>query len=156
LMVSNETLHDLEENLLMFFTGYAREAHQVLGEQKIRSEKGDEAMIENLHYVKALGLKSKEALESGDTAAFAALMDEHWQHKKRRSSAMSNVDIDRWYQTGLDHGAMGGKLVGAGAGGFLLFYTKSQDELRRAMAKEGLSEVHFTFDHDGSVVLVRD
>ncbi len=156
LMISNETLRDLEENLLMFFTGYSREARQVLEEQKSRSEEGDAEMIANLHYVKVLGIKIKEALERGDTATFAALMDEHWQHKKRRSGAMSNPDIDRWYQSGMDHGAMGGKLVGAGAGGFLLFYTKSQDELRRAMVREGLTEIHFTFDHDGSVVIVRD
>jgi len=156
LMISNETLRDLEEHLLMFFTGYSRGEHRVLQEQKALSEAGDEEMIANLHHVKELGIKSMEALQRGDTAAFAALMDEHWQHKKRRSGAMSNPAIDRWYRTGMDHGAMGGKLVGAGAGGFLLFYTKSQDELRRAMADEGLSEVHFTFDHDGSVVLVRD
>lgn len=156
LMISNETLHDLEENLVMFFTGYSRQAQRVLGEQKARSERADPEMIENLHYAKELGLRSKDALEQGDTAAFAALMDEHWHHKRQRSSAMSNPDIDRWYSVGMDNGAMGGKLVGAGAGGFLLFYTKSQDELRRAMAQEGLSEVHFSFDHDGSVVLVRD
>ncbi len=156
LMISNETLHDLEENLLMFFTGYSRQAERVLGEQRARSENGDPEMIDNLHYAKELGIRSRNALEQGDTAKFAALMDEHWRHKRKRSSSMSNSDIDRWYSTGMDNGAMGGKLVGAGAGGFLLFYTKSQDELRRAMVREGLSEVHFTFDHDGSVVLVRD
>lgn len=155
LMISNETLRDLEENLLMFFTGYSRGAHRVLQEQKTRSEQEDDAMIENLGHVKALGIRSKEVLERGDTAAFAALMDEHWQHKKQRSKEMSNVDIDRWYQIGMENGAMGGKLVGAGSGGFLLFYTKSQDELRRAMVGEGLVEVPFTFDHDGSIVLVR-
>jgi len=156
LMVSNETLHDLEENLLMFFTGYSREAHQVLAEQKARSEAGDQEMVENLHYVKDLGNRSRAALELGDTPTFARLMDEHWQHKKRRSGGMSNGEIDRWYKAGIDHGALGGKLVGAGGGGFLLLYTKNHDEVRRAMAAEGLSEVHFSFDHDGSMVLVRD
>jgi D-glycero-alpha-D-manno-heptose-7-phosphate kinase len=156
LLVSNETLRDLEENLLMFFTGYSRNAHEVLAEQKLRSEQGDEAMIENLHFVKELGLRSKHALESGDLVAFASIMNEHWQYKRRRSQTVSNDKIDRSYQVGMDHGALGGKLVGAGAGGFLLFYTKSQDELRGAMAREGLIEVPFGFDHDGSVVLVRD
>jgi D-glycero-alpha-D-manno-heptose-7-phosphate kinase len=156
LMVSNETLHDLEENLLMFFTGYSRQAHQVLAEQKARSESLDQEMIDNLHYVKDLGQRSRRALEQGDTPTFARLMDEHWQHKKQRSGAMSNREIDRWYQAGIDHGALGGKLVGAGGGGFLLLYTKNHDEVRRAMAAEGLAEVHFSFEHDGSSVLVRD
>jgi D-glycero-alpha-D-manno-heptose-7-phosphate kinase len=156
LMVSNETLHDLEENLLMFFTGYSREAHEVLAEQKVRSESGDADMIENLHYVKDLGLRSRAALEDGDTAAFAQLMDEHWSHKKQRSQAMSNSHIDRCYRIGLDHGVLGGKLVGAGAGGFLLVYTKNHDEVRRALGGEGLPEVHFSFDHDGSVLIVRN
>jgi D-glycero-alpha-D-manno-heptose-7-phosphate kinase len=156
LMVSNETLRDLEENLVMFFTGYSREAHLVLTEQKTRSEEGEQSMLENLHFVKELGLKSKAALESGDMVTFAALMNEHWERKRRRSHGMSNENIDRWYEIGLEHGAMGGKLVGAGAGGFLLFYTKAHDDLRGAMAREGLIEVPFTFEHDGSVVLVRD
>ncbi len=156
LMVSNETLRDLEENLVMFFTGYSREAHLVLTEQKTRSEEGEHSMLDNLHFVKELGLKSKIALESGDLATFAALMNEHWEHKRRRSRGMSNENIDKWYEIGLEHGAMGGKLVGAGAGGFLLFYTKAHDDLRGAMAREGLIEVPFTFEHDGSVVLVRD
>lgn len=156
LMISNETRRELEENLLMFFTGYSRAAHQVLEEQKTRSEQGDAAMIENLHYVKELGIESKMSLEQGDMAQFATLMDRHWQHKRKRSGSMSNTEIDRWYHVGMEHGAMGGKLVGAGSGGFLLFYTKNHDELRRAMASEGLSEVDFSFDHDGSVVLVRD
>ncbi|HMD47210.1 MAG TPA: galactokinase [Acidimicrobiales bacterium] len=156
LMVSNDVLLDLEQHLMMFFTGYSRRAQEVLTDQKQRSEKSDPAMIDNLHYVKELGVRSRQALERGDTLAFAQIMDEHWQHKKKRSSAMSNPDIDRWYSIGLDNGALGGKLVGAGAGGFVLFYAKDQDSLRRAMSAEGLAEVRFSFDHDGSIVLVRD
>jgi len=154
--MSTETFHDLEENLLMFFTGYARDADKVLKEQKARSEDGDGEMIDNLHFVKELGLRSKSALEQGDTAGFAALMHEHWEHKKKRSTSMSNGNIDRWYQLGRNAGAIGGKLVGAGAGGFLLFYTRDHRSLRQAMSTEGLAEVRFTFDQDGSTVLVRD
>lgn len=156
LAMSADTLHDLEEHLLMFFTGYSRDADMVLAEQKARSQDGDTQMIDNLHYVKELGLRSKEALEQGDTAGFAMLMHEHWEHKKKRSTSISNGSIDRWYQRGRDSGALGGKLVGAGAGGFLLFYTRDQRALRQAMAAEGLSEVRFTFDHDGSNVLARN
>jgi D-glycero-alpha-D-manno-heptose-7-phosphate kinase len=156
LAISTDTMVDLEEHLLMFFTGYSREADRVLTEQKTRSEARDAQMIDNLHFVKELGLRSKEALEQGDTEGFAALMHQHWEHKKKRSASMSNGSIDRWYQLGRDAGALGGKLVGAGAGGFLLFYTRDPRALRQAMAAEGLTEVRFTFDHDGSTVIARD
>lgn len=156
LAMSTDTLHDLEEHLLMFFTGYSRNADMVLVEQKARSQGGDTQMIDNLHYVKELGLRSKEALEQGDTEGFAVLMHEHWEHKKKRSTSISNGNIDRWYELGRDSGALGGKLVGAGAGGFLLFYTRDQHALRQAMAAEGLTEVRFTFDHDGSTILARN
>ncbi len=156
LAMSTEILHDLEEHLLMFFTGYSRDADRVLVEQKTRSEGGDTQMIDNLHFVKELGLRSKAALEQGDTEGFAMLMHEHWEHKKKRSTSISNSSIDRWYQLGRDSGALGGKLVGAGAGGFLLFYTLDTRTLRRAMAAAGLTEVRFAFDHDGSTVLARD
>jgi D-glycero-alpha-D-manno-heptose-7-phosphate kinase len=149
-------VHDLEEHLLMFFTGYSRAADRVLEEQRARSTSGDSAMIDNLHVVKELGLRSKAALEQGDVERFAALMHEHWEHKKQRSEAMSNSNINRWYEVGRANGALGGKLVGAGAGGFLLFYTRDPRRLRAAMDGEGLTEVRFTFDHDGSVVLVRE
>lgn len=156
LAVSNGTLHDLEEHLLMFFTGYSRESSNVLSEQRSRSEADEPAMIRNLDMVKSIGLSTKRALEAGDVVAFAHLMNDHWQQKKLRSSAMSNADIDRWYDSAMAAGALGGKLVGAGSGGFLLFYAKDTESVRQAMAEAGLSEVHFQFDHDGSTVLVRD
>jgi D-glycero-alpha-D-manno-heptose-7-phosphate kinase len=154
--VSNDTLLDLQEHLCMFFTGYSRSADSILEEQRAASNRGETDVVESLHEIKAIGDSSRKALQLGDTGTFAALMNEHWEHKKRRSSSMSNHAIDRWYQVGRDSGALGGKLVGAGSGGFLLFYTKDTDRLRAAMNAEGLSEVRFQFDHDGSVVLVRD
>jgi D-glycero-alpha-D-manno-heptose-7-phosphate kinase len=156
LAISADTRYDLEEHLLMFFTGYSRAADRVLAEQKTRSEGGDPQMIDNLHYVKELGLRCKAALEQGDTEGFAAIMHEHWEHKKKRSASMSNRSIDRGYQLGREAGALGGKLVGAGAGGFLLFYTRDPRPLRQTMAAEGFTEVRFTFDHDGSTVIARD
>jgi D-glycero-alpha-D-manno-heptose-7-phosphate kinase len=156
LRVPQLALHDLEENLLMFFTGYSRDADQVLAEQKQQSETGQSPMIDNLHFVKELGLSIKAALEAGDTARFGRLMHEHWRHKTKRSARMSNDRIDRWYQVGIDNGAVGGKLVGAGGGGFLLFYASDRASLRQAMAREGLTEVRFSFDHDGSVVIARN
>jgi D-glycero-alpha-D-manno-heptose-7-phosphate kinase len=156
LAITNDTLHDLQEHLCMFFTGYSRNADAILEEQRTQSAGGDTEMIESLHRVESIGRASLDALQQGDTAQFASLMNEHWEHKKRRSSTMSNPAIDRWHERGMENGALGGKLVGAGSGGFLLFYAKDTDQLRRALATEGLTEVRFKFDHDGAVVLVRD
>jgi D-glycero-alpha-D-manno-heptose-7-phosphate kinase len=154
--ISAQTLTDLEENLLMFFTGYSRAAQDILVDQAKRTESGDSAMIDSLHYVKQLGGDIKTALERGDTLMFGRLMHQHWEKKRRRSSSMSNDAINRWYEIGRESGAVGGKMVGAGGGGFLLFYATDRTRLRAAMAKEGLKEVPFRFDHDGSTTIMRD
>jgi D-glycero-alpha-D-manno-heptose-7-phosphate kinase len=156
LMIAQETMLDLEERLLLFFTGYARDSDQMLAEQQKRSEQGDEEMLANLDTVAEIGEETKEALEAGDTHRFGELMDVHWQNKRKRSEGMSSDAVDRWYEAGRDAGALGGKLVGAGAGGFLLFYAEDQAPLREAMANEGLREVRFSFDHDGSHLVTRD
>ncbi len=153
LKASMEVLFDLEDNLLLFFTGFSRSAGSILKDQKKRSEKSDAAMLQNLHFVKELGLRSQQALEAGRTALFGELMHEHWEHKKRRSNGMSNPRIDEWYELGRKNGAIGGKLVGAGGGGFLLFYSQDHRRLRGAMAKAGLEEVRFSFDFEGTKVL---
>jgi D-glycero-alpha-D-manno-heptose-7-phosphate kinase len=150
LAVADDTLYDLEDNLLMFFTGYSREAGSVLAHQRQRSEQHDDEMLQNLDTVKEIGLSVKKALEDGDTRRFGELMHEHWLTKRVRSQNMSNDRIDHWYDVGIRNGAVGGKLVGAGAGGFLLFYAEDRLRLRRAMAKEGLHELRFAFDHEGS------
>ena len=155
LAISNATLHDLEEHLVMFFTGYSRRSSEVLSDQKKRSEAGEQQMLDSLHVVKKLGLATKEALEAGDTMQFAALMHEHWLHKKERSAGISSREINRWYDVAMENGALGGKLVGAGAGGFLLFYSRERPRLRDAMEAEGLTELRFSFDHDGSTVVTR-
>jgi D-glycero-alpha-D-manno-heptose-7-phosphate kinase len=155
LRLDRDTLYDLEEHLLMFFTRYSRDAEGVLQDQKQRSESDDAAMLENLHVVKSIGNESRDALERGDTGAFAELMRTHWEHKKSRSQGMSNSQINEWYDAGMESGAIGGKLVGAGGGGFLLFYTRDPRALRIAMREHGLEELRFSFDQDGSTVLVR-
>jgi len=156
LRMSPDTLHDLEDNLLMFFTGYSRNAGDVLADQKKRTEKEDPAMIENLHFIKETGLTIRKALEAGRTDDFAELMHQHWLHKKKRSKGISNDKINGWYDIGYANGASGGKLIGAGGGGFLLFYAHDRKKLRQAMARAGLAEVRFRFDHEGSRILVRD
>jgi D-glycero-alpha-D-manno-heptose-7-phosphate kinase len=155
LTTTKETLADLEDHLLLFFTDYSRDAATILAEQKVRSERDDAAMIANLDYVNDLGHRIGSALESGDTVKFAELMHEHWTYKRQRSDGITNPQIDEWYDIARRNGALGGKLVGAGAGGFLLFYAEEPRRLRCAMTETGLPEVRFGFDHDGSVVLAR-
>lgn len=155
LAISNATLHDLEEHLLLFFTGYSRHAEEVLEDQRTRSTAGEETMLEEMLAVRESGQMTKDALERGDTAKFAELLHEHWERKRTRSVGISNDRIDAWYQLGRRNGALGGKLVGAGGGGFLLFYAEEEARLREAMSREGLEEVRFSFDHDGSTLIVR-
>jgi D-glycero-alpha-D-manno-heptose-7-phosphate kinase len=154
LAISMETLFDLEDNLLLFFTGYSRSAGSILSDQNARTESNDADMLRNLRFIKELGVRSQKALEEGDTASFGELMHEHWEHKKRRSGSMSNPQIDAWYEVGMKNGAAGGKLVGAGGGGFLLFYANDRNKLRHAMSKAGLEEVRFRFEFEGTKVVL--
>ncbi|MEY2494803.1 MAG: D-glycero-alpha-D-manno-heptose-7-phosphate kinase [Verrucomicrobiota bacterium] len=153
LKISEEALFNLEDNLLLFFTGYSRSASTILKEQDDKSKKADKSMIENLHFVKELGKQSQHALEGNDLHEFARLMDVHWQRKKERSQGMSNHDINDWYDCAMANGALGGKLIGAGGGGFLMFYADDKARLRHAMREKGLTEVRFRFDFEGTKIL---
>jgi D-glycero-alpha-D-manno-heptose-7-phosphate kinase len=137
----------------MVSTGFYRAAGQVLKEQDDRTRAHDAAMVKNLNYIKDLGYRSLEAIESGHLNRLGRLMDEHWQHKKQRSKQMSNPDIDRWYGLAMENGALGGKLIGAGGGGFLLFYTEEKVRLRQALRGQGLVEVNLGFDYEGTKIL---
>jgi D-glycero-alpha-D-manno-heptose-7-phosphate kinase len=152
---SQETLYNLEDNLMLFFTGFSRSASSILKEQDVKSRSDDKSMVDNLHYVKELGLRSLRAFETGDLEGFGRIMHEHWLHKKQRSGAMSNPQIDAWYDLGMKNGAAGGKLVGAGGGGFLMFYAEDKTRLRHAMNEAGLKEVRFRFDYEGTKVVVQ-
>lgn len=152
--INMDTMFDLEDNLLLFFTGFARSASGILKDQKVRSQQNDTEMLNNLHYVKELGYRSKDALMAGNTTLFGELMHEHWEHKKRRSGGMSNPKIDEWYELGMKNGAVGGKLVGAGGGGFLMFLAHDRNKLRDAMTSAGLEEVRFKFDFEGAKVVM--
>lgn len=156
LSISREFLQELEDRLLLFFTGFSRSAGGILKDQKTRTLTHDEEMLKNLHYVKELGLRSREALEQGLGEKFGQIMHEHWEHKKKRTKGMSNPKIDEWYALGMKSGAVGGKLVGAGGGGFLMFYANDQQRLRHAMAQAGLEEVRFRFDFEGTKVVLHD
>ncbi len=155
LALDEGTLTALREGLMLFFTGYSRTAADLLHDQKHRSDGDDAAMLDNLHFIKDLGNRIKAALETGAVADFAGMMHEHWQRKRTRSAGTSNDRIDAIYSRARDNGALGGKLVGAGGGGFLLFFTHDRNRLRRAMVTEGLQEMHFDFDFSGSIVHLR-
>jgi len=154
LEIARQTIYDLEDNLLLFFTGFSRSASAILKDQNVKSQSNDREMIENLNYVKTLGLRSQKLLESGNLSEFGELMHEHWEHKKRRSGGMSNPKIDEWYQLAINNGAIGGKLVGAGGGGFLMFMAKDRNQLRKVLTQSGLEEVRFKFDFEGTKVMM--
>jgi len=154
LKVSDETRDNLEDNLLLFFTGYSRSASAILKEQDQKSRQSDSGMIDNLHFVKDLGLQSQAALETGNLTEFARLMDVHWQRKKQRSGGMSNPKINEWYDLAMANGALGGKLIGAGGGGFLMFYAEDKAKLRHGMRQSGLKEVRFRFDFEGTKLVI--
>ena len=149
--IAEETRYNLEDNLVMFFTGYSRSAGSILKDQNEKSKQDDQAMLENLHRTKEIGYASQRALETGDLREFARLMDEHWQRKKARSGGMSNSKINEWYDQARANGALGGKLIGAGGGGFLMFYAEGdKSKLRHTMRQAGLKEVRFRFDFEGT------
>ncbi len=154
LNLSMQTIHELEDNLLLFFTGISRSAGSILKDQVIKSNSNDGKMIDNLHFTKDLGLRSKGALLEGDTIKFGELMHEHWEHKKSRSNGMTSDFIDSAYSEAIRSGAVGGKLVGAGGGGFLMFYANDKERLRKKMAEFGLEEVRFQFDFEGTKVIL--
>lgn len=155
LRISEETRFNLEDNLLLFFTGFSRSASSILKDQDDRSKASEKAIAENLHFIKDLGRQSQAALEAGDLEEFGRLMDVHWRRKKERSGAMTSGQIDDWYEYALANGAIGGKLIGAGGGGFLMFYAWEKAKLRHAMREAGLREVRFRFDFEGTKVVIQ-
>jgi D-glycero-alpha-D-manno-heptose-7-phosphate kinase len=152
--ISPESRYNLEDSLVLFFTGYSRNASSILADQQNRTEGKDKSMIDNLHFIKNLGERSKQAIERGNLKEFGQLMHEHWEHKRRRSNGMSNPRIDECYEVALRNGAIGGKLIGAGGGGFLMFYTEDKIRLRHVLREMGLTEVRFRFDFEGTKVVV--
>lgn len=154
LNISMDTTHDLEDNLLLFYTGLSRSAGVILKDQVTKSQTGDKSMIENLHFIKDLGIRSKQALLEGNTHLFGELMNVHWERKRARSDGMSNDFINNAYEYALKNGAIGGKVVGAGGGGFLMFYASDNEKLRLAMIEKGLQEVRFKFEFEGTKVIL--
>jgi D-glycero-alpha-D-manno-heptose-7-phosphate kinase len=150
LELEERTLRLLRDHLLLFYTGEARSAATVLGDQDKRSREGDTAMLENLHATKEMGYRSRDLLLEGDLEGYAELMHEHWENKRKRSPGMASEHIDELYTLARRSGAIGGKLVGAGGGGFLLVYATKPADTRQAMAAAGAQELPFAFEFNGA------
>jgi D-glycero-alpha-D-manno-heptose-7-phosphate kinase len=144
----------LEENLLLFYTGVRRSASEEIATQVDAADQARDLLDDNLKAVRELGFESCAALRAGDLDRFAGLLNTQWRLKYDRSPSSFHDQIDEWIREGLAAGACGGKLIGAGGGGFLLFYADVKSDLRRQMARLGLEEVRFSFDHEGSTTLV--
>lgn len=152
--VSNGTLEDLKSNLLMFFTGVKRVNKKILGEQSISTEENNKEVLESLHYIKESGYRILEIVESGNITELGKMFDEHWQYKKKLAKGITNPGFDKIYDTAMKNGALGGKISGAGGGGFFLFYCESgKEKLRSVMTEMGLKEMRFDFDFEGTKIL---
>ncbi|MDZ7336959.1 MAG: galactokinase [candidate division KSB1 bacterium] len=154
--VSITTVEEFRNSILLFYTGITRRSREILEEQTRATQKGDPEVVDSLHRTKELGYRIKEALEQGDLERFGLLLEEHWQNKKCRSSKISDPRIDRWYEIAKENGALGGKIMGAGGGGFFMFYCPNNHkaQLRQALRAAGLREMHYDFDFEGAKVLV--
>ena len=149
LKIKKDTIMELEDNLLLFFTGFTRNSSLILNEQNKKTLNNDKKIIKNLDFIKSLGYEIKKTLIKGEINDFGKLMHEHWNHKLKRSKNMSNNFINEIYEFALKNGANGGKLIGAGGGGFILFQTNTPNRLRKALLNKKLTEVRFRFDFEG-------
>lgn len=152
--MADDTLAELEFGIMMFYTGIKRPAGEILRKQQDYVSSGSGDAVEKMHRIKAIGLESKKALERGDLRRFGELLNEHWTVKRAITDSMTTQAIDSWYATARKNGALGGKIVGAGGGGFLMVYCiEGRQRVRAALAKKGLVEHRFRFDFEGSKVI---
>ncbi len=153
--MTEEALDELGRNILLFHTGIERSASEILSEQNEKSKRDEADVIETLHKIKNIGLETKKAFEKGDLDRFGELLDVHWQTKKQLSKKVSSGSIDDWYDTAMRNGALGGKIMGAGGGGFFMFYcSEDQAKLTNSLKKKGLKQMRFRFDFEGAKILV--
>jgi len=154
--VSITTVEDFRNNVLLFYTGVTRSASDILQAQKGDTQREDPTVVNSLHRTKELGYCIKETLEKGDIERFGLLLHEHWENKKRRSAQISDRRIDTWYDIARENGALGGKIMGAGGGGFFMFCCTNgrKAQLRQALTAEGLREMPYDFDFEGAKVVV--
>ena len=154
LRIADDTLAELEYGIMMFYTGIKRSASEILGKQQKNVARNDGDAVEKMHRIKAIGLESKKSLETGDLRRFGELLHEHWSVKRGVTKGMTTESIDSWYSIAKENGAIGGKVVGAGGGGFLMVYCEEgRHKVRTALTNAGLVEYRFRFDFEGSKVI---
>lgn len=149
--IREEVIKDLQNNLLLFYLKKDRSASSILKIQNEKSIKKDLGTIDRLHKIKEIGLYTKKIFEKGNIDEFGEILHNHWLTKKGLSDKVSDSDIDEIYEYAIKNGALGGKVVGAGGGGFLMFYCpKDKSKLVNAMSKFGLEPFWFYFEKDGA------
>ncbi len=152
--LTDDAIDQMESNLLLFYTGVRRSASEVLADQNKAAEENERDVLKRLDAIREIGVEIRHAFQTGNLRRFGELLDEHWQTKKRLSNKVSSPEIDRWYQIARENGALGGKIMGAGGGGFFMFYCdNSKAKLREILAAEGLRGMRFRIDRDGAKVL---
>lgn len=152
--VSEDTLEELNKNMMMFYTGVSRSADIILEEQSAGVKEDKKNVVENMHYIKELGYKILEAAETGNLSDIGLLFDKHWRYKKQISNKMSNSQFDKIYDLAKASGALGGKISGAGGGGFFLFYVeKNHPQFAKKMNELGLKQMKYRFDFEGTKVV---
>ncbi len=154
--VRGEVLDELQRNLLVMYSGVERPAKLVLTEQGQRVKAADPATLESMHRIKALGRDVYDLLVRGNVDLYGELLHEHWSHKKRLASKMTDAALDEHYAAARQAGAIGGKLIGAGGGGFFMFYVRPAERRRVAetLTARGLRPLRFRFDLDGARILL--
>jgi D-glycero-alpha-D-manno-heptose-7-phosphate kinase len=149
-----ELVDTLESNILLFYTGAARDAANILKTQDNATKRKDAEVVRSLHEIKDIGIEIRDSIVSGNLRRFGELLDVHWQTKKRLSDGISNRQINDWYDLAKANGAIGGKISGAGGGGFLMLYCEeNKPNLREAMRRAGLLELNFRFEFEGSKIV---
>lgn len=147
--ITKQRLLSFKKSLTLFYTGQLRSSYKILSNQNKLTKKMDKQMIYNLDCVKEMGYQIKNILEKGNLDDFGYILKDHWNYKKKRSSEMSNKKIDSIYSYALNNGAIGGKIIGAGGGGFLMFWSKEKEQFKKAMKKRKLKEIDFNFEEEG-------
>ena len=152
--IEKSITNELNRNMLIFYTGQQRKNNKILNEQDSSTKKNNEEVLNSLHYIKESGYTILDIVQSGKLDNLGLMFKDHWEMKKKLSSGVTNDTIDSIYDTALKNGAIGGKISGAGGGGFFTFYcNKNHASLRSAMASKGLKELNYSFDLDGSKII---
>jgi len=147
-------INALNKNILIFYSGQQRKNNTILKEQDTSTKKNQKKVLDSLHYIKDAGYQILEIIQSGNIDDLGMMFEEHWQMKKKLSSGVTNPEIDSIYKIALENGALGGKISGAGGGGFFTFYcNKNHSKLREAMKERGLKELDYSFDYDGTKII---